>query len=46
MPEIADRGLYKGISIHSSEYKNAEVLKEQGVKVHLPGIYQLDQNDC
>ncbi|KAL3496535.1 monooxygenase [Aspergillus germanicus] len=32
MPEVEDRNLYKGISIHSAEYKNAEVLKEQGVK--------------
>ncbi len=33
IPSIEDRGLYKGVSIHSAEYKNAEVLKEQGVKV-------------
>ncbi|RDW70455.1 Monooxygenase [Aspergillus mulundensis] len=32
MPKIADAHLYRGISIHSSAYKNATVLKQQGVK--------------
>ncbi|KAM0331628.1 hypothetical protein ACHAQA_003307 [Verticillium albo-atrum] len=32
LPEVADRQLYKGISIHSVQYKNAQTLKDQGVK--------------
>ncbi|KAL4758709.1 monooxygenase [Aspergillus foveolatus] len=32
MPYIAEPHIYKGISIHSAEYKNAKLLKEQGVK--------------
>lgn len=30
IPSIADSHLYKGISIHSEQYKNAEKLKEKG----------------
>jgi cation diffusion facilitator CzcD-associated flavoprotein CzcO len=33
IPYIAEPHIYKGISIHSAEYKNAKLLKEQGVKV-------------
>ncbi|KAJ5650934.1 uncharacterized protein N7484_004657 [Penicillium longicatenatum] len=33
LPTIANREIYRGISIHSAEYKNATALKEQGVKV-------------
>lgn len=32
IPTIADKQLYKGISIHSSQYKNAKELKKQGAK--------------
>ncbi|KAL3433677.1 hypothetical protein BDV09DRAFT_186420 [Aspergillus tetrazonus] len=32
MPYIAEPHIYKGISVHSAEYKNAKLLKEQGVK--------------
>ncbi|CBF89179.1 uncharacterized protein ANIA_00586 [Aspergillus nidulans FGSC A4] len=32
IPYIAEPHIYKGISIHSAEYKNAKLLKEQGVK--------------
>ncbi|RAK95363.1 monooxygenase [Aspergillus ibericus CBS 121593] len=32
IPQIADPHLYKGISIHSVEYKNAKLLREQGAK--------------
>ncbi|KAJ0422217.1 monooxygenase [Aspergillus carlsbadensis] len=32
MPQITDRHLYKGASIHSAEYRNAEALREKGVK--------------
>ncbi|CAI7637129.1 unnamed protein product [Penicillium discolor] len=32
IPSIADSHLYKGISIHSEQYKNAEKLKEKGAK--------------
>lgn len=33
IPSIADSHLYKGISIHSEQYKNAEKLKQKGAKV-------------
>lgn len=33
LPPIADSHLYKGISVHSAEYKSATQLREQGVKV-------------
>lgn len=33
MPQIADRGLYQGISVHSAQYQNAKQLVEKGVKV-------------
>jgi cation diffusion facilitator CzcD-associated flavoprotein CzcO len=36
LPTIADREMYRGISIHSAGYKNAAALKEQGVKVRNP----------
>ncbi|KAJ5779330.1 hypothetical protein N7457_007050 [Penicillium paradoxum] len=32
IPRIADDNLYKGINIHSVQYRNAEQLKEKGVK--------------
>ncbi|KAL1840235.1 hypothetical protein VTJ49DRAFT_666 [Mycothermus thermophilus] len=32
VPAIADRKAYQGISVHSSEFKNAEELKARGVK--------------
>ncbi|RDH29913.1 monooxygenase [Aspergillus welwitschiae] len=32
MPQIAESQLYKGISVHSAEYKNAKLLREQGAK--------------
>ncbi|PWY91315.1 FAD/NAD(P)-binding domain-containing protein [Aspergillus sclerotioniger CBS 115572] len=32
MPVIADRELYQGISIHSTQYRNATQLREQGAK--------------
>lgn len=34
-PEIADEHLYKGVSLHSADFKNAILLKEKGVKVRL-----------
>ena len=36
IPSIADAHLYKGISIHSEQYRNAEQLKEKGAKVSEP----------
>lgn len=37
MPQVADRQLYQGISVHSAQYKNAQELKNKGVKVsHRP----------
>lgn len=33
IPSIVDSHLYKGISIYSEQYKNAEKLKEKGAKV-------------
>jgi cation diffusion facilitator CzcD-associated flavoprotein CzcO len=33
VPFIPDRQVYKGISIHSSDYKNGQTLANQGVKV-------------
>lgn len=33
IPSIAESHLYKEISIHSGQYKNAEKLKEKGAKV-------------
>lgn len=35
VPPMADEGLYKGISIHSAQYRNAAELKEKGVKVRV-----------
>lgn len=35
LPPIADNHLYKGISIHSAHYTNADKLTEQGAKVSL-----------
>lgn len=35
MPEIPGREAYKGVSIHSAEYKNGRELAGQGVKVSL-----------
>ncbi|GKZ49685.1 hypothetical protein AbraIFM66951_002256 [Aspergillus brasiliensis] len=32
MPQIANPDIYKGISVHSTEYKNANLLREQGAK--------------
>ncbi|KAI0110662.1 FAD/NAD(P)-binding domain-containing protein [Hypoxylon sp. NC0597] len=32
IPSISDSHMYKGISVHSAWYKNAELLKEQGAK--------------
>ncbi|KAJ5737022.1 monooxygenase [Penicillium malachiteum] len=32
IPEIADSHLYKGTALHSAHYKNANLLREQGVK--------------
>ncbi|KAL4926923.1 monooxygenase [Aspergillus undulatus] len=32
MPQIAEPYLYKGISIHSAEFKSAKLLKERGAK--------------
>ncbi|KAL2839732.1 hypothetical protein BJY01DRAFT_250332 [Aspergillus pseudoustus] len=32
IPQIAEASLYRGVSIHSAEYTNAQVLKERGVK--------------
>lgn len=32
-PKIADEHLYKGISIHSTQYKNGKELKDKGAKV-------------
>lgn len=41
MPQIPDRHLYNGISIHSASFVNASVLKEKGVKVRFdfPNVY-------
>lgn len=36
LPQIKNEGLYKGVSIHSTGYKNAKELKEKGVKVRYP----------
>lgn len=33
LPSIADNHLYTGTSLHSAHFKNAEQLKEKGVKV-------------
>lgn len=33
IPQIPDRELYKGFSIHSAEFLNAKVLQDNGVKV-------------
>jgi cation diffusion facilitator CzcD-associated flavoprotein CzcO len=38
VPSIANEHLYKGISMHSVKYKNAEELKEMGVKVNNTSI--------
>lgn len=35
LPLMADEDVFKGISIHSAHYKNAVLLKEQGVKVNI-----------
>ncbi|PVH93133.1 FAD/NAD(P)-binding domain-containing protein [Periconia macrospinosa] len=32
LPSIKDKGLYKGLRIHSAEYRNTQQLKERGVK--------------
>ncbi|KAL3481108.1 monooxygenase [Aspergillus californicus] len=32
LPQMAEPELYKGVSMHSAQYKNAEQLKEQGAK--------------
>ncbi|PYI09585.1 monooxygenase [Aspergillus sclerotiicarbonarius CBS 121057] len=32
MPQMADPHLYKGVSLHSADYKNAKLLREQGAK--------------
>lgn len=36
VPKLENEGAYKGISLHSTQYKNATLLKEQGAKVSLP----------
>lgn len=36
LPSIQDKHLYNGVSIHSTEYRNAQVLADRGVKVNLP----------
>lgn len=33
VPKIADNNVYKGINIHSSEFRNGKDLMEKGVKV-------------
>jgi cation diffusion facilitator CzcD-associated flavoprotein CzcO len=33
IPDIADKDLYQGITIHSAQYQNAKVLAEKGAKV-------------
>lgn len=33
VPQIGDRGLFKGTVLHSTQFKNAKLLKEQGIKV-------------
>ena len=33
VPTISDKHLFRGLSIHSSEYKNGQTLVDQGVKV-------------
>lgn len=33
IPNLGDSHLYQGISIHSTQYKNAQQLKESGAKV-------------
>lgn len=33
MPSIKDESTYKGLSIHSTQYRNAQQLVEQGIKV-------------
>ena len=33
VPAISDKHLFRGLSIHSSEYKNGQTLVDQGVKV-------------
>lgn len=45
---MADSHLYKGISVHSAQYKNATQLREQGVKVsYISSIPQPDgPNSC
>ncbi|KAI5456708.1 hypothetical protein BGZ63DRAFT_467875 [Mariannaea sp. PMI_226] len=38
IPKLENEGLYKGINLHSVNYKNANKLKEQGAKsVHIVG---------
>jgi len=34
LPPMEDEHLYKGISMHSTRYRNAQVLADKGVKVH------------
>jgi cation diffusion facilitator CzcD-associated flavoprotein CzcO len=45
IPLIADRHLYKGTSIHSAQFKNAEQLKVKGVKVSETSIEEKDRQD-
>jgi cation diffusion facilitator CzcD-associated flavoprotein CzcO len=35
MPDLPDNWCYRGVNIHSTAYKNAKLLAEQGVKVSL-----------
>jgi hypothetical protein len=35
IPDIADKDLYQGITIHSAQYQNAKVLAEKGAKTAL-----------
>ncbi len=35
LPPMADEALYKGISVHSTHFKNAVELREKGAKVSL-----------
>lgn len=44
VPQIADRDLYTGISIHSTEYKSATLLKEKRIKVDVTSSINTTQH--
>lgn len=44
LPQIADSHLYKGVSIHSTQFKSGRELKERGIKVsNTPSICQIKE---